>query len=171
MKGLTTLLLLLLFLNCACNKEGNTSIDVSEITSTDFWATPLGAEDKTDWTSDNIWSDQEKALFVTPPDSLLKDAETAIVSVFPAYSNPTAYLLRLTIQSSKNTVCEVVFTDRNLIFKERFFLKLEKGYPTNLFKLNEATYSNNTNYRLYYGFYSSTNILYYKGHGDIQVKR
>ncbi|MEO7119878.1 MAG: hypothetical protein ABIY62_02210 [Ginsengibacter sp.] len=34
-----------------------------------------------------------------------------------------------------------------------------------------AIFANNTTYRLYYGIYSLSNGLFYKGHGDIKISR
>jgi hypothetical protein len=147
-------------------------IDVSVITKTDDFGSPAVPIDVTDWTLDNTWTTEEIALFQTPTATQLAGAEKAVILMKPAFPNPAASLIHTLFDVSKSTLVETVITDNMLSVKDRFFYNASNtSLNINLYNLDAIKYLNNTNYRIYYAFYSAIEGLYYKGHGDIKISR
>lgn len=162
---------LVLTLNIQCKKkEDKPAIDVSQITTTDALGNILSM-DNTDWTKDDNWTTQEEALFQTPTAEQLANTETAVISLLPAYPNPVSHEQFIVITTSKITLLQIVITDNKLAIKQRFFFTTPSTTQSITYLFDSSIFSNNTNYRLYYGFYSLADGLFYKGHGDIQVSR
>jgi len=153
-----------------CRKESLNKIDVSGITETDAFGNVKSTVDNTDWTGDTNWTSEESSLFINPPDSLLVNTEATSVSISPASPNPSQGIIGCYLNASKKTMVELVVVDGALSVKDRYFMTLSIGTEFRL-KLDDGKYSNNTNYRVYYGFYSLSHPLYYKGHGDIKISR
>lgn len=164
--------LLISILHLNCKKDSNAKIDVSAITETDNVGNTLSQIDNTDWIIDNMWTTDELALFQTPGSSQLTNMEKAIVSIEPSFPNPSAGGFYFAANISKSTLVQIVITDNMLSVKDRFFAT-NKNINFYLLKLNldASKYPNNTNYRMYYGFYSMADGLYYKGHGDLKINR
>jgi hypothetical protein len=179
-KSLTIILFFSLFINAKCKKEKQDEkeetpkIDVSKITTTDIGGASLGTVDNTDWTIDANWTSEELALFQTPSSQQLSGTETESITVFPAFPNPLNNVFTFVIAITKITCIQLVVTDDRLNVKERFIFKNAlpgSGISLSQIKLDASKYDNNTNYRVYYGFYSVTDDLYLKGHGDIRIQR
>lgn len=171
-KTIASLLLsLLLIINIQCKKEKDKpAIDVSGITITDALGNFL-SQDNTDWTKDNDWTKQEEALFQMPTAGELANTETATVSLSPAYPNPASSEQSIVITTSKVTLLQVLITDDRLAIKKRFLFNTPATTQAIAYLFDPAIFSNETNYRLYYGFYSAAGGLFYKGHGDIKISR
>ena len=176
-KKLIGILLLSYVVNIQCKKETHSEnnfvakIDVSQITETDLSGNIMAHVDNTDWTEDNTWTSEEYDLFQTPSSSQLTNSETAAVAIYPAFPNPLAQAFMFSYNTSKVTLIQIVLTDNTLSAKDRYFFNTKVGYNLLEFNLDDSKYLNNTNCRMYYGFYSSTGELYFKGHGDIKIKR
>src|SRR5450432_2759857 len=149
-KKLIALILLFSLGNVRCKKDDKTEIDVSQITQTDVSGNNTGTMDNTDWTKDNTWTDAEINLFETPTSSELASTETAVVANSVAYPNPITTTVMLYFNTSKVTLLQMVITDKFLTIKDRHYYTSHPGANLIQLKLDEAAYSNNTNYRVYY---------------------
>jgi hypothetical protein len=178
-KNTFCLLLISFLLNLGCKKSTadvvqnvvNTSIDVSKYTSTDVVGNSLGQIDNTDWTFDNTWTAAENALMQSPTPTQLLNTENAIILLYPSYPNPLVEQFVLSFSTTKSTLLQLVVTDSLLNVKMRNFKTTNVGSNSIAFLLAANEFANNKNYRLYYGFYSLAAGLYYKGHGDLAVRR
>jgi len=165
------LLLLALYISFGCKKSDPSRIDVSQITHTDINGNLTSTADNSDWTSDASWSDAETALFVTPPAEQLTNTESGTITLSAGYPNPLATQQLIYVKSSAKAVMELVVTDNMLSIKKRDFINVSvNGYAVSSF-YDPAIFSDSVNYRVYYGFYSQANGLFYKGHGDIRISR
>ena len=158
-KGLIALVFLIAIFSFSCKKTDSSQtakIDVTVITETDNLGTTLSQIDNSDWTNENTWTNAEFALLQTPSVAQLGNSEKAIVTVRPAFPNPTSGIIIFTANISKPTLVQIVIVDNMFSVKDRYFLT-NSNNNLNLFMLNlvASKYSNNTNYRVYYGFYSS----------------
>ena len=170
-KKLFAIILLFSVANFQCKKENKNEIDVSAITQTDALGNQTGNPDNTDWTKDNTWTNAEMNLFEAPTLSQLANTGTVTISVFPAYPNPVSSVFMLYFNTSGATLLEMVITDKSLTVKDRHFYMTHADVNFLATKLDETQYDNNTNYRIYYAFYSLAGGQYFKGHGDIKVTR
>jgi hypothetical protein len=172
------LIIALLFtqINFHCKKEADVlpKIDVSKITETDEHSVRLGQVDNDDWKQASL-TPAELALFQTPSPSQLANTEKANITIHPAYPNPTSGILYYTSNISKFTLLQIVITDNMLNVKDRFFLTPLGTNDTDIelvqLRFDSIKYSNNTNYRIYYGYYSLSDGLYFTGYGDIKVNK
>ncbi len=179
MKYAVFLFSFLLLLNIGCKKTTedvvqnvvNNPIDVSKYTSTDVFGNLLASIDSTDWTLDNTWTTAENALMQTPTAAQLLNTETATITLYPSYPNPLVDVFRWSFNTTKNTLLQTVVTDSLLNVKRRNFTTTNIGFNAITFLLDSNEYPNNKNYRLYYGFYSLSSGLFYKGHGDLALRR
>jgi hypothetical protein len=182
MKYSVYLIYFLLFLNLGCKKTAadvvqnvvnNTinTIDVSKYSTTDVVGNSLGQIDNTDWTFDNTWTAAENALMQSPTPTQLLNTENATISLYPSYPNPLVEQFVLSFSTTKSTLLQLVVTDSLLNVKMRNFRTTNIGSNSITFLLAANEYTNNKNYRLYYGFYSLSGGLFYKGHGDVAVRR
>jgi hypothetical protein len=175
-KNLTVIFLFSLFVNAKCKKENEIlpKIDVSKITPTDITGALTGTADNSDWKVDANWTNEELALFQTPSSEQLSGTETESITVFPAFPNPLNNVFTFVIATSKITCIQLVVTDDRLNVKDRFIFKNVlpgSGISLAQIKLDASKYLSNTNYRVYYAFYSVTDGLYQYGHGDIRIQR
>ena len=151
---------LVLIINIRCKKnEDKPKIDVSQITVTDALGNVL-SQDNSDWTNDNNWTTEEQALFQTPTSAQLSNTQTAAVSLFPAYPNPVSHVQFIVITTSKVTLLQIVITDNMLSIKQRFFFNTPNTTQAISYLFDSSIFSNKTNYRLYYGFYSLADGLF-----------
>jgi hypothetical protein len=179
MKYSVYLIYFLLFLNISCKKtaEGvvqnvvNNTVDVSKYSNTDLTGLSLGLVDNTDWTFDNTWTNAENALMQTPTAAQLLNTETAVITLYPSYPNPLMEVFAWGFKTTKTTLLQTVITDSLLNIKMRNFTTTNVGSNALAFLLAANDYTNNKNYRFYYGFYSLGGGLFYKGHGDLAVRR
>ena len=171
MTKIVALLLLMSILSVQCKKEHKAAIDVFGITETDLLGNSTGNVDNTDWIKDNVWTDDEMKLFETPTSSQLAGTETATISAGLAYPNPAGPVFTLYFNASATTLLEIVITDKFLTVKFRHFVSMNMGGNTFKILLDPGVFENNTNYRVYYAFYSAADGQFYKGHGDIKISR
>jgi hypothetical protein len=163
----------------SCGKSNNNpeditnQIDTQSYTSTSVTGTSLGLIDPTDWTRDNIWLPQETILFQAPTSTQLANtSDSGTVLIFPAYPNPLNNIFNWGYRTTKTSLLQIVITDNQLNIKKRLFINNTLvGNNTISIQMPESEFEQNKNYRLYYAFYTSNNGLYYKGHGDLAVRR
>ncbi len=159
-----------------CKKEPDLlpKIDVSKITEIDKYSVGSGQVDNDDWKQSSL-TPTELSLFQIPSPSQLANTEKANIAVHPAYPNPTSGILYYSSNISKFTLLQIVITDNMLNVKDRFFLTPLGTNDTDIelvqLKFDAIKYLNNTNYRIYYGYYSLADGLYFTGHGDIKIIR
>lgn len=165
------LVLFFTLINTACRKtDPPFEVDVSGITETDIYGNLSGYVDYTDWTRDNSWSAFELNLFETPTAAQLAGTETADIVLYPVYPNPLVLTVGFSFNTNKVTLLQLVITDKLLNIKYRTYLTTQAGSNNLLVGLDATKYINNSNYRLYYCFYSLTDGQFFKGHGDLQLK-
>ncbi|WP_207496122.1 hypothetical protein [Aridibaculum aurantiacum] len=172
------ILMFVLVAQSSCRKEtpadgtGITDkIDASRITTTDALGNITHDIDPTDWTYDTTWAADERAVITNPLAAQLANMETGVVSIYPAYPNPLRDKVTFSFKNTRQSLLQIVIVDRFLQVKDRFFFTTTPGSSSFTFELDEEKYINNINYRMYYAFFSQADGLYYKGHGDLQVKR
>lgn len=175
-KILIALLLFSWFVNAKCKKETDDAptIDVSKITPTDLAGNSMGQSDNTDWTFDNTWTNEEVKLMQAPTSAQLSGTEASDITMVPAFPNPLSTAFTFVAQIPKPACIQLVVTDDRLQVKDRFFLKNNNpggSYFLSVINMDAAKYNNNTNYRVYYAFYSLADGLFLKGHGDIRIQR
>ncbi len=131
----------------------------------------MGQVDSTDWAFDNAWTSSENALMQTPTSAQLLNTENAVVTMYPSYPNPLFDIAGLAFNTSKPALLQMVVTDNLLTVKFRKFITTNSGINNLQIMFATNDYTNNKNYRLYYGFYSANGGLFYKGHGDLAIRR
>ena len=155
-----------------CKKNSNDcKVDTSSITEVDYNGNSLSTPDKSDWAEDNNMVAQELTVFNTPDSSMLANTETGTISGLLAYPNPVAKYINLYYKSSTVSLGEIVITDCNLNIIETHFYNATAGGAVVQMQLDSSKYLNNKNYRMYYSFYSKVTGSFFKGHGDIKIKR
>ncbi|GAB3874293.1 hypothetical protein GCM10028824_27310 [Hymenobacter segetis] len=138
---------------------------------------PAGPSDPTDWTSDGEWNKQERALFTDLNFDLNGPQQSGLVSVSPAYPNPSAgqanWSLNATRPAGGNAAS---YSVRALLVNRQYKIMRQLG-PTDFvngiqFSIDYigAGLSPNELYRLYYVVYNATGLVY-KGHGDVRYNR
>lgn len=166
------LFLLLIAVSCAktdSKTDNSIKIDVSRITETDNLGNPTGTVDSTDWKFDTNWSTSEQNLFTTPTSQQLDSALKATITISPMFPNPGHDVLNQYINSNKKTLMEIVFVDNQLSITKKLFVSIQALSGVNAFLLSPELKANQ-NYRMYYAFYSKSDGIYLKGHGDISMK-
>jgi hypothetical protein len=174
---LVNLFLVILFLY-SCGKaspvpdEITNQVDTQSISNTDLTGFSLGQVDPTDWTFDNNWMATETVLFETPTATqLASTADTGTVSIFVAYPNPLTTVFNWGFKTTKPAFIQIIITDNFLTVKKRISFVTQVGTNNLSIQMPESEFVNNKNYRLYYAFYCANRGLYFKGHGDIAVRR
>jgi len=166
-----TALILTVLLLANCKKNSSPTIDVSRITSTDVVGNTTSTIDETDWTFDGNWTNEETLLFQTPTATQLANTASGTITMSPGYPNPLTELQSVFIRSTTKAVMEIVVTDNMLNVKKRNFSDILPGSINILSLYDQSIFENNRNYRVYYAFYSLTDGIFYKGHGDIKISR
>jgi hypothetical protein len=176
-ENLAILLLVILFLY-SCGKaspvpdEITNQVDTQSISNTNLNGLSLGQVDPTDWTKDENWMASETALLLTPTAAQLANtADTGTVSPYLAIPNPLVTQFNWSFNTTKPALVQMVITDNLLNVKWRQFVSSQVGNNSVNFSMPEGDYLTNRNYRLYYAFYCTARGLYYKGHGDVAVRR
>ena len=170
-KGIVWIFFLIVISNVQCKKNAaRVSIDVSKITSTDMFGNVLSS-DNTDWKTDDQWTNDEQQLFKQPDATALAGTEASALSLFPAYPNPLANQQAMIVKASKPCLLEIVITDNHLEVKKRYTIMVQPPSLDLAYNFDQAIFSNKTNYRLYYAFYSLTDGIFARGHGDIKINR
>ncbi len=134
---------------------------------------PTGPQDATDWTSDAVWTEQEKALFPRIDFDLNGPQRPELFIYSRIYPNPgrfTTYQVmaqdRGSFSISKYAV-QIVLVDKNysivmqqgpIVFPYGFSLPIDYEFM----KLHPSE-----RYRLYYVLYAKDGLVC-KGHGDIR---
>lgn len=174
---LPVILLAIIFL-FGCGKaspvpdEITDQVDTQSITSTNLNGNSLGQVDPTDWTKDVNWMATESALLETPTATQLSNiVDTGTVSVFVAFPNPMVSQFNWGFKTTKPALLQMVIVDNLLKVKWRQYFTTQTGSNVISILMPDADYLNNKNYRLYYAFYCSSKGLYYKGHGDLAVRK
>lgn len=160
----------LVFSHCGKEKISTREIDVSRYTQTDNIGMVVGTVDETDWTKDSVWTAAESQLFESPPATALAGTTTGSVSVFPAFPNPVSQTFGFAFKAKQEALIQLVVTDNRLVVKDRFSFRADTGSRVVMIRLTNDRYKSKTNYRLYYGFSSATDVLFFKGHGDLRLQ-
>lgn len=149
------------FLFIACDRQGYKSF-----TQTDELGLVISDADPTDWTKDDKWKNGIEELIAS--DCELEGVGTAsLVTVYPAFPNPTYFSSNLLVNVTDSCLMRVVIVDKYNTVYSKFCRHLNTG--NNLLGLDISNFAvaQGGRYRLYYDFLDETNTVFYKGHGDI----
>ena len=155
----------------SCKKTTVAVVDFSKYTVTGNEC-QITSEDSTDWTNDLIWTRQDSSLVAFSDTFSFSDTSAGKISISPACPNPSNGLFICTVtpqrQCKMKLVC--VNTSYDILYYNTYLLNSE---PITLgFDFRNVTaFHKNTNYRMYYAFYSSLrDSMYYRGHGDFRIQ-
>lgn len=169
-------LIILIILGCGkaspVPDEITNQVDTQSISNTNLNGNSLGQVDPTDWIFDAKWMATETALLLTPTAAQLANtADTGTVIPYLAIPNPLVSLFKWGFKTTKPAFLQIVITDNLLNVKWRQSFTTLVGANFVDVPMPETEYLTNRNYRLYYAFYCAAKGLYYKGHGDVAVRR
>ena len=156
----------------SCKKETSTPPDFSEITVTDSSCIYISDVDTTDWTNDVVWTTQETNLLNFADTTIvITDSVEGFIQLSAACPNPSAGVFFLGVNTQRETKMKLVCVNTEmevLYFTTRKFT----GGPilTAYDFTGISAFRANENYRVYYAFYTSKGVLYYKGHGDLRIE-
>jgi hypothetical protein len=174
MKKLNIVLFIAFFIIIGCNKEENNSIPTdnqniiptfSGYTAMDEVGNPIGVADTSDWTNDDDWMIEEKALFEDYESLSHKIPFDTGLKIHPAFPNPCSEIFLLALVKDSITMFRAKLVNQKfdiLIAADSIYNK------TMMFKLDELNISTDSMLRLYYMFIKDDSCLY-KGHGDIKI--
>ncbi len=173
MKGFYALLIVVTTggMFAGCKKDPAVYADFTKITVTDSDCIFIGDVDPADWTYDDSWNTQE-TTFLNYKDSLPKgDSTIGYIQVSAICPNPNAGAFSLNVNTGNVCRMHLVCVNNEfqiLYYTSRYFT----GGPNELsFDFGALTsFHKNENYRIYYGFYTAKDSLYYKGHGDFRIE-
>ena len=168
------LLLTLLFVSGCKKKTVETSndclskLDFTRITSTDDMGNMLSL-DQTDWTHDSLWCEQEYSLFHTSNiDLTASDTSKLFTILFP---NPLATVGELILIRPKLCPFQCVIVNKSLQVLDTFSMPNHTGNSYRLLQLSDSVkYKHGEYYRIYYAAHCSSQLFFFKGHGDFKVR-
>jgi hypothetical protein len=155
----------------SCKKDAVTAVDFSKYTATDSNCLFTGTIDNTDWTNDAEWSATENALMNFSTSIATLDSITGYVVVSALCPNPGNGVFTLRVNTERE--CKMKIACVNTEMETLFFTtnKMAPGPNINSFDFTAITaFHKNTDYRMYYAFYTSKDSVYYKGHGDFRIE-
>lgn len=166
-----SLFLLITLFVPSCKKDTVTTLDFSQITVTDSYCLYIDAVDISDWAQDANWTTQESSLLNFLRTISVTDSVAGFVQLSGACPNPSAGKFALGINTEHACVMKlaVVNTEMHVIY---YTCKAFTGGPIlTAYDFTSLTaFRKNQNYRMYYGFYTAGDSLYYKGHGDFRIE-
>lgn len=171
MKSFAGFALVLIIFFSGCKKENTTPLDFSKITVADVYCVYISDIDSSDWISDDVWSTQETNLLKFTDTLTLTDSTTGYVQLSAPCPNPSEGLFIMGINTERQCKMKLVCvnTDMQVLFYTA--RKFTGGPIATAYDFRSNTgFHKNENYRFYYGFYSATDSLYYKGHGDFRLE-
>ncbi|HRG90301.1 MAG TPA: hypothetical protein PLW44_14850 [Chitinophagales bacterium] len=166
-----TLGLLILLAYSSCKKSDIAPVTFSNITVTDASCLYISNIDTTDWGYDEGWYSYEYN-FISFNDSVrITDSLAGYVQVSAICANPNDGRFTWNVNTGRQCMLRmaIVNTDMQIVY---YAVKRLPGGPVTYqydFSAN-TSFHKNEYYRLYYGFYTSKDSLYYKGHGDIRLE-
>ncbi|MBP6730877.1 MAG: hypothetical protein KA149_02395 [Chitinophagales bacterium] len=173
MKAFYYLLLLALLSTgfSSCKKDKSVFSDFELITEMDASCDTIGAIDPFDWTYDKTWSVQEEG-FLKFRDSIPSgDSVAGWVEVSPACPNPNNGQVFVGINTQRNCKMRMVCINNEQQIVYYTARKFTGGQILTGYDFRGLTaFHANENYRFYYGFYTASDSLYYKGHGDFRIE-
>lgn len=163
---------LLIFLGCK-EKEPDTPLPAPEyptfsgITSTDLLGVVIGAGDSTDWTLNDTWVAEEKALFADINDYAQGCPPDTGIGVFPVFPNPDNGVFTLSTTQSTGTRVAYRIVDQNFnLLSTSDSLEAD----TLQFNLPNAGSPTQPLIRMYYMFVVGDSCAYL-GHGDYHYQQ
>jgi len=171
--GVLLILSVIIALISSCQKDPVTVYDFSKYTVTDSTCAVTGTIDATDWSNDSIWTSAESGLLSFYYADTLPQKDTLIgyIQMGPACPNPSPGAIIIGYDTERgcklkfvcvNTALEILHYENRILTGGPGLIALDFSSNTS-FKKNE-------NYRVYYGFYNTSDSLYYKGHGDFRIQ-
>ncbi len=157
----------------SCKKEisSTSTFDYSNFTVTDSSCLYVANVDSTDWTYDASWTTAETALLNFNDTISTLDSTAGYVQVSASCSNPSAGLFIMGTDVEKACSMKIAVVNNKLEVIHYRTAKLTGGPMMHFFDFQyTGSFHKNENYRMYYGFYTSKDSLYYKGHGDFRIE-
>lgn len=163
--------ILIQFYSCKKEISSTSTFDFSNFTVTDSSCLYISNVDSTDWTYDANWTAAETALLNFGDTISTLDSMAGYVQVSAACSNPSAGLFILGTDVQKACTMKITVVNNKLELLHYRAVKLTGGPIIHAFDFRfSGSFHKNENYRMYYGFYTSKDSLYYKGHGDFRIE-
>lgn len=174
-KNVVILLIVTLLLGIGCKKKTPETtndcvpnLDFTKITATDDNGNMLSL-DPTDWTNDSIWCDQEYSLFQTSNlDLTASDTSELFTILFP---NPVATVGGLILIRPKLCPFQCVIVNQSFQVLDTFSMPNKTGNTFLLLQFSDTTkYKKGEYYRIYYAAHCTSQLFFFKGHGDFKVQ-
>lgn len=167
----SALFLLILLTYNGCQKSTIAPVTFEKITVTDTTCLFISDIDTTDWGYDEGWYGYEYN-FISFNDSVrITDSLAGYVQVSAICANPNNGHFTWNINTGRQCMLRmaIVNTEMQILY---YAVKRLPGGPVNYqYDLSANTaFHKNEFYRIYYGFYTSKDSLYYKGHGDLRIE-
>jgi hypothetical protein len=164
----------LLLLVCgfqSCKKDKSIYTDFNTITVTDENCIYIGDVDPLDWTYDANLTAQEHN-FLKYIDSIPSgDSTTGYILVSAACPNPNPGQFTVAVNTEKTCKMHLVCVNSEMQILYYTSRQFTGGPVTTSYDFRALTaFHKNENYRLYYGFYTAKDSLYYQGHGDFRIE-
>lgn len=142
-------------------------LDFTRITATDEMGNQMSS-DPTDWTNDSVWCDQEYSLFNTSNIDLTgSDTSKVFIILFP---NPLTTVGDLVVIRKKICPFQCVIVNKSLQVLDTFSIPNHVGNTHRILHFSDSTrYRRGEYYRIYYAAHCSSQMFFFRGHGDFKV--
>lgn len=174
-KGFIVLMAAILVFGVGCKKKTNdttndclSKLDFTGITFTNEIGQVL-SNDPTDWTNDSAWCQEEYDLFNTDSIDLTgSDTSTLFTLLFP---NPVRSAGALILIRPKLCPFQCVIVNRSLQVIDTFSIPNLIGNSYRYLSFSDSLkYKRGEYYRLYYAAHSTSQLFFFKGHGDFLIE-
>ena len=161
---------LLIALLPSCKKYTVYIVDYTSYTPTDKECRVTGTVDTTQWVNRVLNRQEDTAFLIFSGNITTADSAAGTVSLSPPCPNPSNGFFVWNVNPQRQCKLKVVCisTAQDIVYYNAYALN---GGPITLgFDFRSiSTFRNDSNYRMYFGFYTSRDSLYYSGHGDIKI--
>ena len=174
--GATTLVLAItLMLAIGCKKKPTETsndclakMDFTKITITDQNAITYSI-DSTDWKNDASWCDIEYALFNTSNLNLAGSDTSKLFTIL--YPNPLRDVGMMVLIRKQLCPIQCVVVNRSFQVLDTFSILNINGTVLKGLNFSDTLkYKHGQYYRIYYAAHCSSQLFFYKGHGDFKIE-
>ncbi len=155
----------------SCKKTTEQTLDFSQYTQTNSECSVIGTPDSISWTNAIFNLQQDTPLLNFADNLYLTDTLAAVINITPPCPDPSNGFFIWHVNSSGPCKLRLVCVDINsdVLYYNAYLLQ---GGPLEIafdFR-NKSAFQANTNYRMYYGFYTSRDSIFYSGYGDFRIE-
>ncbi len=167
--------IILLFLISGCKKDPDettidctSSLDFTKITIADN-AGNIISVDTTDWTNDAAWCEKEYGLFNTHNLDLTgSDTSRLVILLFP---NPLTTVGTFMLMRPKLCPFQCVIINRAFQVLDTFSIPNQTGNSALVLNFSgPLKYKPGEYYRIYYAAHCTSQLFFFKGHGDFKIE-